>query len=113
MSGHALGSELDPVRNLLQRLHRGELRLSTRPRHAAALGEAVLGVDLREVLVGHELDADARRALFARFGQEDHVAVERHVLPLQQQHRHERGDDVVLVVDRAAAVDIAAVASRR
>ena len=31
---------------------------------------------------------------------------------LQQQHRHQRGGEVVLVVDRAAAVDVAAVAGR-
>ena len=46
---------------------------------AAAFGEAVLRVDLGEVLIDHELDADPRRPLLAGFGQEDDVAVERHL----------------------------------
>ena len=46
------------------------------------------------------------------FGEEDDVAVERDVLPLEHQHHHQPGDEVVLVVHRAAAVDVAAVASR-
>jgi len=48
-------------------------------------------------------------ALLARLGQEDHVAVERGAGALQHQHQHQAGDEVVLVVDRAAAVDVAAV----
>ena len=51
-------------------------------------------------------------AFFAGLGQEDHVAVERDVQPLQQQHRHQRRGQVVLVVDGAAAVDVAAFARR-
>ena len=110
MPGDAARGQLDGARNLLERLHRRELDLAARARHAAAFREAVLGVDFREVLVGHELDADARRTLFAGLGQEDDVAIERHVLPLEHQHDHQAGDDVVLVVHGAAAVDVAAVA---
>ena len=51
-------------------------------------------------------------AFLARFGEEDDVAVERHIQPLEHQHRHQRGGDVVLVVDGAAAVDVAAIARR-
>ena len=51
---------------------------------AAALGQAELRVDRREVLVDHELDAEAHRALFAGLEEGDDVAVERHVLPLQR-----------------------------
>ena len=78
------------------------------PPDAAALGEAVLRVDRVEVLVDHELRADFGRAFLARLGQEDHVAIERGVRALQHQHQHQAGDQVVLVVDRAAAVDVAA-----
>ena len=51
-----------------------------------------------------------RRAFLARLGEQDHVAVEGHVLPLEQQHGHHRRRQVVLVVDGAAPVDEAAVA---
>ena len=49
------------------------------------------------MLVGHELDAEARAAFLAGFGQEDDVAVERHVQPLEHQHGHQAGDHVVFV----------------
>ncbi len=103
----------DAVGDLLGRLHAREPYLSARARDAAALGEAVLGVDLRPVVLDQELDAELRAGLLAGLGQEDHVAVERHVQPLQLQHHHQRGDDVVLVVHGAAAVDVAAVARGR
>ncbi len=68
----------------------------------------ILGVDRVEVLVDHELRADVGRAFLARLGQEDHVAVERGAGALQHQHQHQAGDQVVLVVHGAAAVDVAA-----
>ena len=83
--------------------------LAARPHHPAALGQAELGVDGVEVVVDHELRADVGRAFLARLGQQDDVAVERGVGALQLQDQHQPGDEVVLVVDRAAAVDIAAV----
>ena len=46
----------------------------------------------------------------AGFRDEDHVAVERHMRPLQQQHGHHGRHEVALVVQRAAAVDVAALA---
>ena len=49
-------------------------------------------------------------AFFTRLRQEDDVAVERDVAALQLQHHHQRGGEVVLVVHRAAPVDVAAVA---
>ena len=61
------------------------------------------------MLLGDEADPDARVPLLSRLGEEDHVAVERDVEPLEQQHRHETGGDVVLIVDGAAPVDVAAV----
>ena len=57
-------------------------------------------------------DAEAHRAFFAGLEERDDVAVERHVLALQRQQRHDRGRDVVLVVDGAAAVDVAVLAQR-
>ena len=47
------------------------------PHHAAAFGEAVLGADRIEMVVGHELRADVGRAFLAGFRQQDHVAIER------------------------------------
>ena len=105
--------ERDAVRDLLRGLHGREAHLATRAGHAAAFREAVLGVDLRPVVLHHELDAELRAGFLAGLGQEDHVAIERHVQPLQLQHHHQGGDDVVLVVDGAASVDVAAVARGR
>ena len=51
-------------------------------RDVAAFRVAELRVDRREVLVDHVLDADARGALLARLGEEDHVAIERDVARL-------------------------------
>ena len=112
MAGDAFRHQLDAARNFLRRLDGREPRLAANPGDAAALREAVLGLDLREVLADHELDAEAGIPLFTRFGQEDDIAIERHVLALQQHHRHQRGREVVLVVHRAAGVDVAAFARR-
>ena len=107
MPGRPRGDQLDRPRQLLGGLHGGEAHLSALARHGAGFGQAVLGVDRPEVLVHHELDADAGRPFLAGFRQEDDVAIERHIQPLQGEHRHERCHDVVLVVERAAPVDVA------
>jgi hypothetical protein len=109
---HPLRPELDGARDLLQRLHRREPDLAAAARDAATLRIAELRVDLGEVLFDHELDPIAHRAFLAGLGQEDDVPVERDVLPLQDQHGHERRGDVVLVVHRAAPVDVAPLADR-
>jgi hypothetical protein len=55
-------NQLDAARDLLQCLNGRELHLSADPGHAAALGQAVFGLDRREV-VAHEIaDANARAA---------------------------------------------------
>ena len=108
--GDAFSGELDGVRNLLERRDPGVLHAAADARDAAALGVAVLRLDLGIVLVDHELNADPRAAFLSRFRQEDHVAIERDVQPLQLEHHHQRRGQVVLVVDRAAAIDPAAVA---
>jgi hypothetical protein len=48
-------------------------------------------------------------AFLAGFRQQNHVAVQRHALTMQQDQRHERRHQIVLVVQRAAPVDPAAV----
>ena len=102
--------ELDATRNLLQRLNRRVLGLAADPRDAAAFGEAVLGVDFGKMILDEVADADAGAALLTRLRHKDHVAIERHVQPLQQQHGHHAGGQVVLVVDGAAAIHPAAFA---
>ena len=62
------------------------------------------------MLVDDVLDADFRRALFTRFGEKNDVAIEQHVAALEQQHHHQRCRQIVLVVDGAAPVDVAAIA---
>jgi len=82
--------------------------LSSAADDAAAFGEAILGVDCLEVLIDHELRAHVGRAFLARFGEKDHVAIERGVRALQHQHQHQARDQVVLVVYRTASVDVPA-----
>ena len=104
--------KLHRVGNLLERLDRCELHLAVLACDIAALGQTVLGVDVRIVLVRHELDAEAAVPFFTRFGEENHVAVERDVEAFERQHHHQRRRRIVLVVDGAPAVDVAAVAHR-
>ena len=86
--------------------------LAAAPHDPAAFGEAELGRDRIEVVVGHELRADVRRAFFTCFRQQDHVAIERGVVALEVEHQHQAGDEVVFVVHGAAAVHVSAVSHR-
>ena len=64
------------------------------------------------MLVDDKLDADARAAFLTRLREEDDVAIERHVQPLEQQHHHQRRRDIVFVVHGATAVHVPAVTRR-
>ena len=97
------------ARDLFQGLDRRELDAATLARRIATFGKTVFAVDLSEVLIDHELNADSRGAFFASFEQHDDIAIQRHVVALEQQQRDERAGDVVFVVDGAAAVDVATV----
>jgi hypothetical protein len=57
-------NQFDTAGNLFQCLNSRELHLSADPGHAAALGQAVFGVDRREVIAHEIADADARAAFF-------------------------------------------------
>jgi hypothetical protein len=60
------------------------------------------------VPVHHEIDADPREVrFFARFGKEDNVAVQRHIVTLQQQHRHKIRHKNRFVIPAAATPDVA------
>ena len=109
MAGRTGHDELHRARLLLGRADVGLLHLAARPHHPAAFGQAELGVDRVEVAVDHELRAHVGGAFFTGLGQQDHVAVERRVRALQLQDQHQAGDQVVLVIDCAAAVHVAAV----
>jgi hypothetical protein len=76
----------------------------------SAFGQSVLGFDLAPVLVHQVVDTDARGGFFTSFGEEDHVTIELHVQALPQDHEHQGGGGVVLVVHRAARVDEAVLA---
>src|SRR5688572_32251345 len=65
VAGDAARRHADRARDLLDRLDRGEFHLAAGARDAAALGVTELRIDRVEVLVGHELNADARAAFFA------------------------------------------------
>ena len=80
---------------------------------AAAFGHGEFGVNLGEVLAHHEVDADASRiGFFARFGEEDHVAIQLDAQALQHQHRDEIGGQHRLVVLAAASPDVAVLHDR-
>ncbi len=68
------------------------------------------GVDVIPVLRYQVLDARPRRRFLPGFGGEDYVTIQRDVAALQQQHRHHAGGHLPLVVERPAAVHIAAIA---
>ena len=103
-------NEIDAVWNLLAGLDRGVPHSARFARDIAAFRVAELRVDRREVLVDEVFDADARRALLARFGEKNHVAIERHIRALERQHCHQGGRHVVLVVERASPVHVTALA---
>ena len=102
--GDAARGQLDGAGDLLERLDRRELDLAVGARDVPALRKAILGVNLRKILTDDELDADAGAAFLTRFGEEDDVTVERDVLPLEHQHDHQTGDEIVFVVHRPTAV---------
>ena len=110
VAGRAAGGQGDGAGNLLECLDRRKGDLAGLTVEAAAFGEAELRLDLREMPFRHLTDAKVCRPFLARLEERDHIAVEGHVLSLQGEQGHERGGDVVLVVDRAAAVDIAILA---
>ena len=112
MASDAVGDEADAVGDFLRGLDAGVLDFAAGAHHPTALGEAELGVDLGQVLAHHELDAELHVPFFTGLGEEDDVAVEGDLAALEQQHRHERGRDVVFIIDGAAAVDVAALAGR-
>ena len=60
------------------------------------------------MLIDHELRTDIGRTFLARLGEENHVAIERGVRALEHEHQHQAGDEVVLVINRATAVHVAA-----
>ena len=104
--------QLDGARVLLEHLNVGRLGLAADEIHAASLGKAILGVDVTEVAINHEVDADIGTALLARLGEKDDVPIERYRQALQHQDRHQAGNDMRLVIKRTAAVNVAAVADR-
>jgi hypothetical protein len=59
MTRDAAGHQLDASGSLFQSLHRGELDFAVYTRVAAGLGEAVLGVELTEMLIPAELGSES------------------------------------------------------
>ncbi len=85
--------QTNPVRHLLGGgdLHRRDAPIFKAG--SAAFVEREFGIDLAKVLIHHEIDAQAG-GFFARFGQENHVAVELDAAALEQQHHFEHGGDL-------------------
>ena len=110
VAGRAVRNQTRAPGLLFGGLHHGVFYLPVLPPHAAAFGKGDLGVDIGPVLVHDVLNAGTRGGLLSRLREEDDVAVELYVVPLQQHHRHHRGHQVGLVIERAASVNPAAVA---
>ena len=104
---NSIGHQPDPRRDFFRRSDVHDADAIAFPGCAPALGDGELGVDRIEMLAGHEIDADPLIIRFlARFRQENHVPVERHIAALQQQHHHQIRGEVRLVVARAASPDV-------
>ena len=110
MSGGPLHHQARLFGLLLGRLDRGVERLAVAAAHASAFRQTDLGVDVVPMLVDQVFDAGSGGGFLAGLRDKDHVAIERDMETLQHHHRHEVGQQIALVVQRAAAVDIAALA---
>ena len=110
VAGGAFGDEFEGVGDFFGGLDGDVGGFAFAADAGAAFGEADFGFDFGPVFADHVFDADLGGGLFAGFGEEDDVAVEGDVVALEQEHGHEDGGDVVLVIDGAAAIDVAAVA---
>ena len=113
MASDAGGNEAYAAGNLLGGLNLNVLELAVLADGGAPFGDADFGVDVGVVLVDQERNAHGGGAFFAGLGKEDDVAIERGALTLDEDDRHQRGGEIVFVVDGAAAVDVAAFAVGR
>ena len=112
MAGRAACDEFDAHRELLRGCDRDVADFTVACHRGAAFGQAVLGGDFVPVLGDHVIDAELRCAFLAGFGQKDDVAVERDVGALEHGQQHQARGHVVLVVQRAPAVDVAVAPHR-
>ena len=112
MSRCPIHHQADPARHLLggRHLHDGDSPIFER--RASTFGEGVLGVNLVEMLLHHEVDARAGVAFLAGLGEKDQIAVQNGARALRQQHDHQVCRQLVLVVSRAAPPDVAVLEDR-
>ena len=102
-----MGYQARSIRPLFGGFDQRVADLAVGPNYASRFGDAGFGVDLGPVVVDQVFDAGAGGGFLAGFGGEDYVAVERDVLALEEQHGHQAGGYLPLVVLGAAAVDVA------
>src|ERR1019366_5091963 len=110
VAGGAVGDEACAAGLLLGGLDYGVGNFAVLAADAAALGEGDFGIDIGEVRGDDVFNAGPGGGLFAGFGEEDDIAIEFGVGALQKDHGHHGGREVGLVIERAASVDVAAVA---
>src|SRR5262249_9943091 len=107
VSGNATRGQFDRTRNLFGCLNGSKFDLTPLPCHLSAFREAVLGVDFREVVIRHELNAEPAAAFLARFPEKNDIAIEWYVESLQRDRRHQRAGDIILVVYSSTPVNVA------
>ncbi len=108
--GRTAGDERGPARLLLGGLNLDHRDAAFLQGIRATLGETEFRLDLVPVILDHVVDADFRRAFLPGFGEEDDVAVEFDAVALEHDQQHQPGRDVVLVIERAPAIDPAVFA---
>src|SRR5215471_17556627 len=108
MSGSALGGHANPHRSLLGDRDRVVTMMPWRLLYSSALVEQVSGVRVHPLFVVDEpFGAVASALLLIGGGDEDDVAIEQDARALDREHRHHLDHARTLVVDRAAAPDVA------
>ena len=90
MTGHTGRNQLKSVRDLLDSLDPCVLNLTIDPRNRTALRQTKFSVYFVEMLFNQKLNPVLSSAFFPGFRQKDDISDQRHVLPLEFQHHHQR-----------------------
>ena len=105
MTGSTASNQRDAPRHFLRRFNADRFYSAIFYHVLAAFSQAVFGVYDIEVMLDHEIDTNFRSALLSGFGKENYVPVELDAVALQQQHDHQSGGHVILVIQCSTPID--------